>query len=115
LTFLSKIKTGAQQIPPELLEEEITKDAVKWLEINSYTKAELNTYDKYLDIIRTTRTYYGDALETGEKKGIEKGIEMEKAETAINCLRIGLSSEQIQAITGLNKEQIEEIIKYNLK
>jgi predicted transposase/invertase (TIGR01784 family) len=106
LTFLTQIKAGTEQVPPELLEEEVTRDAVKYLERNSYTRSELNTYDKYLDIILTTRTYYVDALAEGRAEGREKSL----TETVVNSARIGLSSEQIQAITGLSKERVEEIL-----
>jgi predicted transposase/invertase (TIGR01784 family) len=134
LTFLTGIRAGMEQVPSELLEEEITRDAVKYLERNSYTKAELNTYDKYLDIILTTRTYYVDALaegieqgimegmekgiekgiEKGMEKGIEKGIEENLIKTVINSGNIGLSMEQMQAITRLSRERIEEILSGNV-
>ncbi|MDR2119527.1 MAG: Rpn family recombination-promoting nuclease/putative transposase [Tannerella sp.] len=106
LTFLTRIKGDTEQVPPELLQEKITGEAVKYLERNSYTKAELNTYDKYLDIILTTRTYYVDALAEGEKKGRAESL----TETVINSARLGLTEEQIQAITGLNREQIAGIL-----
>jgi predicted transposase/invertase (TIGR01784 family) len=135
LTFLTKIKAGSEQVPPELLEEKETREAVKCLERNSYTKDELNAYDKYMDIIRTTRTYYVDALAEGEKKGRkegekkglekgmkkglkegrEKGLEKGKEETlremVITGSRNGLSVEQIQAYFNLDREKIMEILK----
>jgi predicted transposase YdaD len=62
-------------------------------------------------------------LEKGEKIGLEKGeaIGLEKgvaiglkkalAEVALTAARNGLPEDQIQAITGLTKEAIQEILK----
>jgi hypothetical protein len=72
------------------------------LERNSYTKAELNTYDKYLDIILTTRTYYVDALAEGRAETIRYLV--------ITGNKNGLSIEQIQAYFHLDRKRIEEIL-----
>jgi predicted transposase/invertase (TIGR01784 family) len=122
LTFLTKIKAGAEHVPPELMEEDIIRDAVQRLERNSYTKAELNAYDKYRDIILTTRTYYVDAWTEGKiegktegiiegiEKGIEKGEQKKLKEMVITGHRNGLSIDQIQSFSNLDKKQIEEIL-----
>jgi predicted transposase/invertase (TIGR01784 family) len=88
LTFLTQIKDSQQQVPPELLSETVTKEAVELLEHSSYTKAELATYDRYWDAIRTVRTVQADAIEKGHakgevvgmKKGMEKGLKKGRAE-----------------------------------
>jgi predicted transposase/invertase (TIGR01784 family) len=122
LTFLTGIKKGDEKVPQELLEENVTREAVKYLEINSYSKAELNTYDKYLDIILTTRTYQADSEAKGKAEGLlegkaeglvegeAKGREEKLIEIVINSSRLGLSLEQTQAIAGVNKEKVEEIL-----
>jgi predicted transposase/invertase (TIGR01784 family) len=119
LTFLTKIKEGTEEIPPELLEEQVTEKAVKYLERNSYTKAELYAYDKYLDVILTTRTYYADAFHEGVAEGIEKGIEKGKAELIREMViagnKNGLSIEQMQTFYNLDRVQIEEILKSAFK
>ncbi|MDR1407539.1 MAG: hypothetical protein LBJ23_05780, partial [Tannerella sp.] len=106
---------------------------------NSYTKSQLETYEKYLDAIRVERTFYVDALAKGweegkaegweegkaegEAIGIEKGkakgreegeaigIEKGKAEVVITCRRNGIPLEQIRLVTGLDRERIEEILR----
>jgi predicted transposase/invertase (TIGR01784 family) len=118
LTFLSQIEEG-EEIPPVLLEEELTKEAVQYLEYSSYTREELDVYDRYWDTIRTERMYYLDALDEGLAKGqaigMDKGLQKGKAETlkeiVLNAHRGNLSVAQIQTITGLSKTQIEEIVK----
>jgi hypothetical protein len=38
------------------------------------TRAQLETYDRYLDAIRTHNTYIADAFERGKKEGIKQRI-----------------------------------------
>ncbi|MDR2449863.1 MAG: Rpn family recombination-promoting nuclease/putative transposase [Prevotellaceae bacterium] len=147
LTFLTQVHEDARAIPPELLEEEITKEAVQYLESSSYTQAQLEMYDRYWDSVRTQRTYILDALDEGEAIGLQKGkveglaegeaiglqkgkveglaegeaiglqkgIEKGKAEAiremALSAQRGGFSMAHIQAITGLRKEEIEQIMQ----
>ncbi|MDR2449663.1 MAG: Rpn family recombination-promoting nuclease/putative transposase [Prevotellaceae bacterium] len=135
LTFLTQVHEDTHVIPPELLEEEVTKEAMQYLESSSYTEEELNMYDRYWDAVRTQRTYIVDALDEGraegeaiglqkgeaiglqkgEAIGLQKGHAEGKAEAvremALNAQRGGLSMAQIQAITKLRKEEIEEILR----
>jgi predicted transposase/invertase (TIGR01784 family) len=117
LTFLTKIKGGEERVPEELLKERVTREAVKYLERHSYTKAELDAYDKFLDVICTTRTYYLDAYFDGIAEGLEKGLEKGKAETiremVIAANKNGFSIEQMQTFFNLDRVQIEEILKAN--
>jgi predicted transposase/invertase (TIGR01784 family) len=142
LTFLTQINEGEEKVPPALLEEEVTKEAVQYLERSSYNRDELDAYDRYWDVIRTERMYYLDALDEGLKKGMAEGIAegiakgmaegmvkgraeglqegMQKGEAiglekglrdvVLNAKRKGLSITQIQDITNLSKEKIEEIL-----
>jgi predicted transposase/invertase (TIGR01784 family) len=119
LTFLTQIKNDSEAVPKELMENELTRDAVQCLEQNSYTRVELDTYDKFLDVIRVERTFHVDALAKGmaigkaegEAIGIEKGKAEGKAEVVIACSRAGIPLEQIQLVTGLDREKIEEILR----
>ncbi|MDR1406971.1 MAG: Rpn family recombination-promoting nuclease/putative transposase, partial [Tannerella sp.] len=150
LTFLTQIGNASERVPQELLDNEVTCDAVRYLERTSYTKSQLETYEKYLDAIRVERTFYVDALakgweegkaegreegkeegreegkaigrEEGEAIGMAKGEaiglakgeaagrEKGKAEVVITCRRNGIPLEQIQLVTGLDRERIEEIL-----
>ncbi|MDR2359652.1 MAG: Rpn family recombination-promoting nuclease/putative transposase [Prevotellaceae bacterium] len=130
LTFLTQIKEGTEVIPPELLEEEVTKEAVQYLESNSYTRGQLDAYDRYWDSIRTERMYYLDAsdkglreglekglkrglergLEKGLKKGLEKGLEKGRAEGRAEGKAEGLRNVVISGKrNGLSLEQIQAI------
>ena len=123
LTFLTQIHEDSKEIPSELLEEEVTKEAVQYLESSAYSEGQLNMYDRYWDSIRTERTYYHDAIDKGMaegiakgmEKGMEKGIEKGRAEelknVILNAKRNGFSIVEIQLITNLSKEKIEEILR----
>jgi predicted transposase/invertase (TIGR01784 family) len=82
LKFLTAIKGNTDEAPSELLEEEVTNEALRYLERNSYTKGQLATYNKYWDIVRTERTRDLDAraegMAEGEAKGEAKGEEERK-------------------------------------
>jgi predicted transposase/invertase (TIGR01784 family) len=78
LTFLTEIKHGGGEVPAELFEDEITREALHYLERNSYTKGQLATYDKYWDIVRTERTHEWDARAAGIEEGRAEGEEERK-------------------------------------
>jgi predicted transposase/invertase (TIGR01784 family) len=121
LTLLTKIKEGAETVPSELLEEKETMEAIEYLKRDYYSQAQLNTYERYKDVIKVTRTYYADGVANGLKKAREERIRinMEKGraesltEIVINCKLNGFSMEMIQAATKLSKERIEEILRSN--
>jgi predicted transposase/invertase (TIGR01784 family) len=70
LRYLTEI-SDSDNVPAELLENEDIKNAVEYLEVSSYTKAELEIYDKVQDAIRTHLTYIYDAKEEGLREGEE--------------------------------------------
>ena len=114
LTFLTQINEGEGTVPAVLLEEEIIREAVQYLERSSYSKDELDAYDRYWDAIRTERMYILDAEEKGRAEGLAEGeaIGLEKGlrNVVLDAHRTGFSLAQIQTITKLSKEKIEEIL-----
>ena len=82
LRFLTEINESTQEIPSELLENEETREAVKYVETSAYTKGQLFTYDKIRDSILTERSVLSDARREGEaeRKALETALEKEKAE-----------------------------------
>lgn len=122
LKFLTGIGEHTEKIPPELLEEEVTKEAIRYLEVNSYTSNQLAAYDKYWDIIRTERSRHLDAMLLGQRMGKEEGIaegreegiaegrEETMKQVALNARREGFTVAQIQTLTGLSKENIEALL-----
>jgi len=101
LMLLSKEKQEAKRV--EILLEmvkyllSIRKDAEKYRKKDFYKLLEAE-YMTVLDKI----------LEEGELKGIEKGIEKGKIETARNMMLEGIEVSVIVKVTGLTLEQLEE-------
>jgi predicted transposase/invertase (TIGR01784 family) len=72
LKFLTAIKNDTEEVPAELYEEALTSEALQYLERNAYSKGQLETYDRYWDIIRTARTLQLDAEAKGRAEGEEE-------------------------------------------
>jgi predicted transposase/invertase (TIGR01784 family) len=69
------------------------------------TRAQLETYDRYLDAIRTHNTYIADAFERGKKEGIKHRI----IEIAKKMVLEGMSYQDISTITSLTIEEIDSL------
>ena len=130
LRFLTEINESTREVPKELLENELTREAVGYMETAAYTKEQLEAYDMWKINAMTERSAINDALEKGEAIGLEKGREEGRAEgeaigiekgraerdalknqMAVNAHREGVPIDKISAFTGLTPEQITEIIK----
>ncbi len=127
LRYLSEIKNGTEMIDEKLLEEfnsipELA-EALELTKESGYTKAELETYDKYWDAISTERTLIADAREEGLLEGREEGREEGKIEgkheERIDIVIKLFDSQQpisfIATITSLSEYEIEKILKDNGK
>jgi predicted transposase/invertase (TIGR01784 family) len=81
---------------------------VIFLDLKRYDelKKELEIYDRYLDVMRSSVSQ----LETAEEIGIAKGIEKGKAEVAKKLLGV-LDVKTIAKTTGLTIEEIEKLKK----
>ncbi|MDR1887159.1 MAG: hypothetical protein LBQ70_04510 [Prevotellaceae bacterium] len=55
------------------------------------------------------------AEEIGEKRGEKRGIKKGKTDVVISAYRIGLSVEEIAAITNFTVEQVEDILSKNAR
>jgi predicted transposase/invertase (TIGR01784 family) len=77
LSFLTNIDGTTKEVPKELLENELTREAVEYTKRAAYTKEELEAYDKWKIDIMTERSIVKDArkegLAEGEVIGLEKG------------------------------------------
>jgi len=123
LRFLTEINENTREIPQELLDNELTREAVSYMEKAAYTKEQLDTYDKWKIAVMTERSALNDALKKGMEKGMEKGLKkgeaigLEKGEiiglekVVLNAHYGGFSLDVIQLITKLTKEEVEEILK----
>ena len=101
LRFLTEINENTKEIPKELLDNEFTCEAVEYMKKATYTKEQLEIYDKWKIAAMTERSALSDARKEGKIEG--------KTETAINLLREGVSVEIISNATSLPREQIEKL------
>jgi predicted transposase/invertase (TIGR01784 family) len=108
LRFLTEINETTEEVPAELLKNELTREAVGYMEKAAYTKEQLDAYDKWKINAMTERSALNDAKKEGKIEGkIERNIEI-----ALKALEIGMSIEDVSKLTGLSKQQIEELIKH---
>ena len=105
LRFLTEIDSDTREIPADLLESPEISKALEEVKVSSFTDAELRTYDKFWDTIRTEKTLLKDKYE----KGMEKGAIDEKIATAQRLLAMGLSVDQVATATQLTLEHIEKL------
>jgi predicted transposase/invertase (TIGR01784 family) len=106
LRFLTEINERTGEVPQELLENELTREAVGYMEKAAYTKEQLAAYDKWKIAAMTERSAINDALRKGEAIGEQKkaGIIAKK------LFQKGMSIEDVSDATGLSEQQIKKLI-----
>ena len=86
---------------PDKLREQIFDKLFETAEIAKFTPAQIQSYEDSLKYYRDLK----NSLDTAKEEGVEEG----KIEVAKNAIQEGLSTEVIMKITGLTKEQVEQI------
>ncbi len=117
LRFMTEIDENITELPEDLMSQKDIKEAADNLQVSAFSKAELESYDKYWDSVRTEKTlqsgfYYKGKAEgkaEGEQIGLEKGIKEGIKKVAINALKKGMPLEEIIELTGLTKKQILQL------
>lgn len=113
LRFLQEINGPLSSIPKEFQDNPDIAKAVELTQESSYTPAELEAYDEYLDAIRVEQTVREDAEQIGIAKG-EKKLEEEKQKhleekksMARKMRAKGMRIEEVSDITGLSVKEIQ--------
>lgn len=101
LRFLSEIKDNQEKIPEVFNDVPELKEAIELIKESAYSKAQLETYDRYWDSISTEKTLMLDAFDEGKIEG--------KLEIAKKMLEKGLDINFIIETTGLNKGDLEKL------
>jgi predicted transposase/invertase (TIGR01784 family) len=121
LRFLSEIEDHQEVISQDFLGVPEIKEASELILESGYSKAELETYDKYWDYVSTEKTIIADSyneglnngleegLEKGLKRGMEKGLEKGKIEIAKKLLLLGTAMDLIIKSTGLSEKEIKNL------
>lgn len=106
LRFLTEINESTEHVPSELMDNPETKRAVEMVRESAFSRAQIEGYDKFWDIIRTERTYYESAhrrgLREGRAEGRAEGARANAIETAKKLKAMGLTPQQIHEATGLD-------------
>ena len=90
---------------PERLRKSVFERLLEVADVASLTKEERVLYDEALKRYRD----YKNTVEYAEEKGIKKGRQEEKRNTALNMKAEGIPSDIIQRCTGLSLEEIERL------
>ena len=107
LLYLTGIDRGDEQVPPALLKRPETSDAVHILEEQSYTRRELVSYDRYLDMIAVEQSLRFGSREDGRAEG-----EFARArEMALVMLEDGLPPETVARYSGLAVSEVIGLAK----
>ena len=129
LRFLKEVGENMSALPDEMQEIEHIRKAAELCERAAYTPEELAKYDGFWDSVRIEKTLKVGALAEGEAIGLEKGkaiglaegeaIGLEKGEAvgeqkkaliiALKALEMGMSIDDVSNLTGLSKQQIEQL------
>ena len=107
MLFLTRVNEKTDEIPPELLENDLTREAVGYMERAAYSKAQLEAYDKFKDIIMTEKSIIGDALKKGREEGETIGLE----KVIANGHKAGYTVEIMATMTGLTTVEVRKIIE----
>jgi len=101
MRFLTEINENTKEVPQELLDNELTREAVEYMEKAAYTKEQLEVYDKWKINAMTERSALNDARKEGKIEG--------KLEIAINLLKKGMSIEDVSDVTGLSEQEVRAV------
>jgi predicted transposase/invertase (TIGR01784 family) len=121
LRFLTEINERTEKIPQELLDNDEIREAVSYVERGAYTKEQLETYDRRkIDTMTVTSMISAAKAEgkaEGEARGEARGLEKGEARgewkktlaIAQNALNMGMSDEEVMKLTGLHKEDLNQL------
>jgi len=112
LRYLTEIEEQTEIPPEDLMEVPEIKEAIEHMMVSGFSKAELETYDKYWDSVRSERTLLEEAHDKGkiegrsegEEVGLDKGIEITKH------FQAGKSVEEIASIVGISAERVRTLL-----
>ena len=102
-------KEDIKQNEKEIRKDEIMNEAYEELERISRDKNIIGLYDKEKVEKKILNTRLLDAELRGKKEGIEEGIQQRNIEVSRNMLNKGMTINDIIEITGLTKEQIDNL------
>jgi len=109
LRFLTEITHGTDIVDESLLQSPEIKEALDCLQESSFTKTELESYDRYWDSISSEKTLFQDAEIRGKMEGKIEGKNERNFEIAKKMLKAGISIQEISDFTDLTDDEIEKL------
>ena len=113
LRFLTEVGYDNDDVPAELLENELTSKALSIVEKSAMTEQQLEAYDKFwmsvFDEEAISEGRYLEGRAEGKAEGKAEGRAEEKIENARKMKELGAGFEFIAQVTGLSREEIEEL------
>ena len=97
--------------------DEILKEVIKLDTAINKANDKLNFVSQNKEFLRTYHlremalSDWTTGINTATEKGFEKGIEKGKTEIALNLLKTGDPVEKITAVTGLTRQEVENLQK----
>jgi predicted transposase/invertase (TIGR01784 family) len=106
LRFLSEIKDGTEQVSlsDEFNRVDEIREALTYLEESSFSKAQLEAYDRYWDSISTEKTYRADIAKMNAKLQLERE-RLAEEQRLIDAQKQQVESEKQQVES--EKQQVE--------
>lgn len=101
LRFLTEINDKTQEVPAELLESPEISKALEEVKISAFTAEELRAYDKFWDRVSSEKTLMEGRYDEGKQ---DKALEI-----AQNLKSAGMDVDTSCKMTGLSKEEVEEL------
>ncbi len=99
---------------PAILKEPIFEKAFHISEVGAMSSEEYKIYKEnllaYWESKGMIDTAKKESFEEGYGQGYEKGQKEEALKIAKNLLSLGLSIEEVQKVTGISKEELDELL-----
>ena len=117
LRYLKEVDEYIKEVPEGLIGDPDIEHALELAQESGYTEGQLDTYDKYVDSIRSHNTLMKDArnaglkegLVIGKEEGLKEGQERAKKELAKKLLDSGVRLDDVMQWTGFSREEIDSL------
>ena len=113
LRFLTEINEKTEDVPPELLEDELIKEAIHCMERAAFTKEQLAAYDQRKINLLASKSDLEEERIKGKAEGLAegeaKGEKNTKIAIAQKMLSKGIDIAEITDMTGLSTDEIKAL------
>ena len=126
LKFLTEVGNKDNNYPPELLENEDTRQAMEIVEVAGYNRAQLMGYDLFWDRVRVERSIMAEversrkAAKVGHDEGLAQGLAQGKAEGLAQGKAEGLAQGKAEGLAqgkaeGMKLGKLETVRRMKAK